>query len=162
MITLYLRRRYHAAGTNGLLFFRGQQVCGTIELPWRNNLRMVSCIPEGRYRLFRHHFPKHGDQLGVANVPNREAILIHPGNDARKDLRGCIAPVTKHTEPGMGIHSRIAVDRIKALIYPVLEAGEEVWLIIVDDATLGNEEEWHGRVRQLANVDKQIPLKNAG
>lgn len=112
MITLYLRRRYHAAGTNGLLSFRGQQVCGTIELPWRNNLRMVSCIPEGRYRLFRHHFPKHGDQLGIASVPNREAILIHPGNDARKDLRGCIAPVTKHTEPGMGIHSRIAQRRL--------------------------------------------------
>lgn len=160
MITLYLRRRYHAAGTNGLLSFRGQQVCGTIELPWRNNLRMVSCIPEGRYRLFRHHFPKHDDQLGIANVPNREAILIHPGNDARKDLRGCIAPVTKHTDPGMGIHSRIALDRIKALVYPVLEAGEEVWLVIVDDSILPNGAEQYDGIRKLANENKLIVFKN--
>lgn len=142
MITLHLRRSYHAAGTNGLLSFRGQQVCGTIELPWRNNRRMVSCIPEGRYRLYRHTFPKHGEQLGVAGVPNRESILIHPGNDARQDLRGCIAPITRHTGPGLGIYSRIALDRLKAIAFPVLEAGEEVWLIIADERVIGQ----HGNV----------------
>lgn len=133
MMTLQLRRTYHPAGTNGLLCYQGKPICGTIELPWRNNRRMVSCIPEGRYRLVKARYHRHGVQLGVLNVPNRESILIHPGNSALDDLQGCIAPVTKHTGPGSGIHSRVALERLKTLVYPVLEAGEEVWVHIVTD-----------------------------
>lgn len=130
-LTLVLQRTYHPAGTNGTLYLNGQQLCHTIELPWRDNQRQVSCIPEGHYRLYRHLFPTHGDQLGVADVPGRSAILIHPANDAVRELRGCIAPVTKHTGPGKGLHSRIALERVKDIAYPVLEAEEEVWLEIV-------------------------------
>lgn len=136
MMTLHLYRTYRPEGTNGLLCMQGNPVCHTIELPWRNNRRGVSCIPEGRYRLTRRMYPKHGDQLGVLQVPNREAILIHPANSALDDLRGCIAPVTKCTAPGKGIHSRIALDRLKALVYPVLEAGEPVWLAIVEEVVV--------------------------
>ncbi|SEL41676.1 DUF5675 family protein [Parapedobacter koreensis] len=138
MMTIQLRRTYHAAGTNGQLSLQGQPVCGTIELPWRGNRQMVSCIPEGRYRLYRHTFPKHGDQLGVAHVPGRAGILIHPGNDARQDLRGCIAPVTTLTGPGTGISSRAALERLKALVYPAMERGEEVWLVVVEGTVVSD------------------------
>ncbi len=138
MMTLHLYRTYHPKGTNGLLCLQGNPVCQTIELPWRDNRRGISCIPEGRYRLARHNYPKHGDQLGVLHVPHREAILIHPGNSALEDLRGCIATVTRCTAPGEGIHSRIALERLKDLAYPVLEAGEEVWLIITEGTAAGH------------------------
>jgi len=130
MMILRLHRTYHPDGTNGLLCLQGKPVCCTIELPWRRNRRMVSCIPEGRYRLVKARYHRHGEQLGVFHVPHRENILLHPANAAADDLQGCIAPVTKHTAPGQGIYSRIALERLKALAYPVLEADEEVWLVI--------------------------------
>ena len=46
-----LQRSYYAWGTNGALFVNGRFICFTIELPWRENRRNVSCIPEGRYEL---------------------------------------------------------------------------------------------------------------
>jgi len=130
MMRLELYRSYHEAGTNGVLSYAGKQICETIELPWRGNKRMVSCIPEGQYRLMRRMHMKHGDQLAVLNVPQREAILIHPANFALYELQGCIAPVTKCIAPGKGNYSRIALERLKDLVYPALEAGEEVYLSI--------------------------------
>lgn len=132
MTELRLIRTYHPEGTNGVLEHGGAAICQTIELPWRNNRRRVSCIPEGRYRLIRRMHFKHGDQLAVANVPGREAILIHPANFALTELQGCIAPVTKSVAPGKGVYSRVALDRLKAIAYPALDAGEEVWLAITE------------------------------
>lgn len=131
---LYLKRRYHPEGTNGELTHQSRTVCACIELPWRHNRRFISCIPEGRYRLVKRRHPRWGTQLAVANVPGREGILFHPANNALTQLQGCIAPVSKCTAPGEGSYSRIALERLKDLVYPVLEAGEDVWLVIVDDA----------------------------
>lgn len=130
MMRIELKRIYHPDGTNGVLSYQGKKICETIELPWRQNKRMVSCIPEGQYRLIRRMHAKHGDQLAVVNVPQREAILIHPANFALSELQGCIAPVTKCTAPGKGNYSGVAVERLKRLIYPVLEEDEAVYLFI--------------------------------
>ena len=62
----------------------------------------------------------------MLNVPHRESILIYVGNSALDDLPGCIAPVTKHTGPGEGIYGRIALERLKTLVYPAPEGEEEV------------------------------------
>jgi hypothetical protein len=130
-VELFLKRRYHQDGTNGIISYQHQRICECIELPWRNNKRLISCIPEGRYRLIRRLHHRWGDQLAIANVPGREAILLHPANNALSELQGCIAPVAKCIAPGKGNYSRIALERIKDLVYPVLEAGEEVWLVIL-------------------------------
>ncbi|GGI28401.1 DUF5675 family protein [Pedobacter mendelii] len=127
---LFLSRTYFKGGTNGKIFFDGKLVCESIELPWRNNKRNVSCIPEGRYRLIKRHHTKHGLQLALSIVPNREGILIHPANFALRELQGCIAPVTKCIGEGEGNYSRIALERLEDLVYPVLEKGEEVFLLI--------------------------------
>lgn len=127
---IYLKRKYFPTGTNGQFFYNGQLICEAIELPWRANKRGISCIPEGRYQLIQRMHPKHGLQIAVVNVPNREGILIHPANFALRELQGCIAPVSKCNAIGMGVHSRIALERLQALICPVLEENEKVWLII--------------------------------
>ncbi len=113
---LQLYRNQFERGTNGALFFQGQFVCFTIELPWKENARNVSCIPDGRYELklwftdrFKHH-------LVIQGVPGRSGILIHTANDALKELRGCIAPVTHLTGIGTGILSRKALDHLLMLI----------------------------------------------
>jgi len=48
---LELFRQYFPNGTNGELFFNGKKVCDTIELPWKENHRKISCVPEGVYRV---------------------------------------------------------------------------------------------------------------
>lgn len=127
-LTLVLARDYLSEGTNGTLLLYGEAVCHTIELPWRDNRRNVSCIPEGCYRILPYRSRKFGPCLIVDEVPRRSGILFHPANHAATELKGCIAPVTKHTGRGRGIHSRIALERLVAVVMPVLEAGEPVWL----------------------------------
>lgn len=131
-LELVLTRTYLEHGTNGTLLLNGKHICYTIELPWRNNRRNVSCIPEGRYRLKRTRSQRFGYTLRVMDVPGRSGILIHPANDAARELQGCIAPATKHTGEGRGLYSRIALERLENIVYPVLEAGEEVWLEVYD------------------------------
>lgn len=130
--TLYLQRTYGDGGTNGTITYQGIRICHTIELPWRNNLQRISCIPTGRYRLIKRRYHKHGEQIGIANVLHREAILIHAANNALRDLQGCIAPVTSLTGQGKGTESRKALAALKALVYSLWDQGGEVFLVIRD------------------------------
>ena len=127
---LELYRTYYDKGTNGRLLLNGEILSYTIELPWKNNASQVSCIPEGKYALRKRYSLKFGWHLQVMNVPGRQLILIHPANDAIKELKGCIAPVSLLTGQGKGSQSRIAHQKIKAIVYQMLEKKESVWLII--------------------------------
>jgi hypothetical protein len=69
----------------------------TLELPWKNNERRVSCIPEGEYFAIKHSSPKFKECLWIQNVPSRSEILIHTGNFTRQIL-GCILPGTSHAD----------------------------------------------------------------
>ena len=124
---LELFRTYDPEGTNGELKL---VVCNTIELPWLQNERNVSCIPEGRYELRKRFIKKFGLHLLVVDVPDRSWILIHPANDAKTQLKGCIAPVTKLTGPGKGSESRLANEKLKALLLEALERKEKVFITI--------------------------------
>ena len=64
------------------------------------------------------------------DVPGRDLILIHPANDAKLELLGCIAPVTVHTGIGKGSASRKALAKLKALTKKAFEQNEEVILKI--------------------------------
>ena len=64
----------------------------TLELPWRDNLKNVSCIPPGIYDAFKRISPKRGTEvIELIDVPNRGNIQIHPGN-CYTDILGCILP----------------------------------------------------------------------
>ena len=129
-MVLVLHRTYFPEGTQGTLEWNGNLICYTIELPWLQNQKRVSCVPEGEYILQQRLSTKYGWHLHLVNVPGRDLILIHPANDAKKELLGCIAPVTKHTGIGKGSSSRKAFLAIKKLVYPVLATDEVVKLII--------------------------------
>lgn len=127
---IQLIRTYHKVGVNGVLLMEGTEVCKTIELPWKNNQPRVSCIPEGRYRLRRRHSPRFRDHFEVMDVKDRKYILFHAGNDAGKELRGCIAPVLQHTGEGKGSFSKAALERMKDRLYPLLDNGHTITLNI--------------------------------
>ena len=127
---LLLQRKYGAQGTNGTITYQGEEICHTIELPDRNNIPRISCIPIGQYKLEKRRYPKHGEQIGIPIVLGREAILIHAANDALKELQGCIAPVTTLTGEGRGDYSGKALAKLKALVYSLWDMGDEVYLNI--------------------------------
>jgi hypothetical protein len=127
---LHLIRTYHPLGTNGQLLLNGVRVCFTIELPWKNNQRRISCIPEGRYTLRKRYTTRFGWHLLVENVQHRDWILIHAANDAIKEIKGCIAPVSQITGFGKGILSRIALKKLMSLVSPVLDSQKPLYLII--------------------------------
>jgi hypothetical protein len=65
--------------------------CKTVELPWRNNNRNVSCIPTGVYKCDWSYSPKFKTNVfEVTGVPERSGIRIHVANYVRQ-LHGCIA-----------------------------------------------------------------------
>jgi len=91
-------------GTEGFLTqLESEFFCRTLELPWRDNQRSISCIPAGEYIVRIRQSPKYGKIYWVTNVPDRNWILIHSGNvagDVKKGFRthvqGCILLGKKH------------------------------------------------------------------
>lgn len=129
-MVIRLNRTYFPEGTNGKLQCDGQFLCYSIELPWKMNERRASCIPEGKYFIDKRYSRKFGWHLEVKGVIGRQFILIHPANNAQRELEGCIAPVTKLSGAGLGLYSRVAFKKLKQLVYKALERSEEVLLII--------------------------------
>jgi len=150
---LELIRTYYPEGTNGKILLKGSLIVYTIELPhhrvlvpsgagpfnasvgdaWKDNLAQVSCIPEGRYELKKRWSPRLHRHLQVSDVPARECILIHPANDALRELKGCIAPVSLIIGQGKGIRSRIAMDALNNLVYGAMDLDDRVFLNIKTD-----------------------------
>ena len=127
---IFLTRTYFPDGTNGILMCEGKKICYTIELPWKNNEKSVSCIPEGRYFIKKRYSQKFKWHLEVVDVKNRSYILFHPANNALQELNGCIAPVTKLSGPGLGLLSRKAFEKLKTFVYAALDSKESVELIV--------------------------------
>lgn len=127
---LHLLRSYYSEGTNGELWCGKRIICHTIELPWLDNQRQVSCIPEGNYQLRKRFAEKFQWHLWLENVPNRQWILFHPANNALKELRGCIAPVFKLEGAGLGSQSKEATKKLTSLVFPALDKAEDVYLTI--------------------------------
>jgi hypothetical protein len=126
---LELKRTCFPGGCNGDIYCGDVFICHTIELPWKENERRTSCIPEGRYELKKRYSPKFKWHLLVKDVPGRSVILMHPANDAMKELKGCIAPVSTLTAEGKGLLSKNALTRLLAVVYTALKK-EQVFITI--------------------------------
>jgi hypothetical protein len=127
---LILTREYFETGTNGWLYLNGALLCRTIELPWKDNRVGYSCIPEGTYALKKRFSVNKQWHLEVLDVPGRSYILVHPANNAMKELKGCIAPVTNIVGRGVGSYSRQAMAIVRDACYRAFELKETVFLII--------------------------------
>ena len=79
-----------AIGTFGTLEVDGMTLF-TVERPWHNNERMISCIPPGSYGLKSRKFYRGGyNAIEVTGVEDRSYILFHKANHMNH-LAGCIA-----------------------------------------------------------------------
>ena len=92
-----VREAYTDIGTFGQLTMPSGLVLYTCELPWRENQRSISCIPEGCYMMRKRESAVVQRTSGgefmegweVRNVPDRTFIMVHVGNTIA-DAEGCI------------------------------------------------------------------------
>ena len=127
---LLIRNTFSKKSTIGELFLNGERICDTLENPWVDNQRNVSCIPEGVYpvrlRLPRESATRDYLHLLVQEVPNRDFILVHRGNFPSQ-TQGCLL-VGLGTEQDVVHNSVLAMD---LLIKEILHlGGENINLII--------------------------------
>jgi len=113
---LELKRNYLATATHGSLYMDGVFISFTIELPWQQNRKRVSCIAEGCDALRRRYSTKFKWHYILLEVADRSGILIHPANNAQQELQGCIAPVTALTGEGKGVASRKAMQKLMEVL----------------------------------------------
>jgi hypothetical protein len=90
---LIIRDTFTEQSTIGELYLNGEWLCDTLELPYINNERSISCIPDGQYkvrlRTAKESSTRNYLHLLVEDVKDRKYILVHIGNFP-KDTRGCI------------------------------------------------------------------------
>jgi len=119
---LILRDTFTDISTIGNLYLDGEWLCDTLENPYLDNQRNISCIPEGKYkvrlRTARESATKEYLHLLVQDVPDRSLVLFHTGNSA-KDTRGCIL-VGIGTEQDFVKNSRLAME---LLVKEILNLG---------------------------------------
>ena len=77
-------------GTEGIIY-SSNFAFFIIELPWKDNKRDVSCIPDGKYKAVITDSPKYGRVYKLKSVPDRSDILIHYGNWAGDTTKGFIS-----------------------------------------------------------------------
>ena len=127
---LIIRDTFSDESTIGELFVDGERFCDTLELPYRDNQKSISCIPTGSYKV-RMRYPRESASrdylhLLVQEVKDRSYILFHRGNSA-KDSRGCVlvGMTSKHDFVGNSI---LAMDLLMKEIINL--GGENINLII--------------------------------
>jgi len=102
----------------------------TLEDAWRDNERLISCIPQGRYKIKLHRSPKFGLTYQVMDVPERSHILFHAGN-THKDTHGCILLGMQYGR--IGSESAILASRSAFLKFMDLMGNTpEAQLIVID------------------------------
>ena len=127
---LLIRDTFSDNSTIGELFINGERFCDTLENPWINNKKNVSCIPRGEYkvrlRLARESATRDYLHLLVEDVENRSYILFHIGNTP-KDTSGCIL-VGLGSQQDFVSNSRLAMDLVMKEILNL--GGTNINLII--------------------------------
>ena len=127
---LLIRDTFTENSIIGELFLNGERMCDTLELPYKDNQRSISCIPSGEYKV-RMRYPRESAtreylHLLIKEVPNRKYILFHRGNTA-KDSRGCIL-VGQGSQQDIVHNSTLAMDLLMKEIINL--GGTNINLII--------------------------------
>ena len=114
----------------GKLYLNEEYVCDTLENPYINNERNISCVPIGNYNV-RLRTPRESAtrdylHLIVQEVPDRSYILFHKGNKPEHTL-GCILVGTNNQQDYVS-KSGYAMDFLMRRILNL--GGENIKLLI--------------------------------
>ena len=127
---LLIRDDFSDKSTLGKLFLNGELFCQTLELPYLDNQRSISCIPEGEYkvrlRTAKESATRDYLHLLVQDVKGRSYILVHIGNFP-KDTKGCILVGQSRQQDSVN-NSRLAMELLMKEILNL--GGTNINLII--------------------------------
>lgn len=131
MILLTLIREPNPTATPGSLYIYGTKECDTLERPWMDNKRGISCIPPGKYPVIMTVSPRFGrPMMRLAETAPRWGILIHAANHV-DELQGCIA-LGKRVRVDTLMESRKAVAKVEQLVREALAQDIKVWIEILN------------------------------
>lgn len=123
-------RKLLPQATPGLCTIDGQPFGFSLELPWKDNRRLISCVKPGTYDVLIQFSPKYNrGMLTLQNVPGRAGILIHGANSVA-DLKGCIAIASERVG-----EDRIRGDlsgQLKERVQKAIRAAERVQIQIIN------------------------------
>ena len=107
-----MRDTFSDKSTLGELSLNGVRICDTLENPWLDNIRNISCIPEGEYNV-RLRYPRESGtrdylHLLIEDVPNRSYVLVHIGNFVHQ-TQGCVLVGLSSTQDVVN-NSKLAMD----------------------------------------------------
>ncbi len=89
-MAMILKRVEHSDKcTRGVLIYDDEIIALTLENPWKDNTKNISCIPIGTYLCEWVDSPKFGHTFEITGVKGRTHILFHPGN-VEAQTRGCV------------------------------------------------------------------------
>ena len=118
-MNVVIERVYLPTETLGSMYINGVFACKSMELPWKDNARSVSCIPEGSYKVIKQ--PPKEDRpypyFRLPEVPGRTGILIHKISYVSV-LKGCI---------GVGMEF---ADLNKDGVPDIIRSGEALQMLI--------------------------------
>lgn len=118
--------------TRGIITLDDGTTIYSLELPWKDNQKNISCVPPGVYQLIPYTSPKHDStwylenaELGVGGIgAERSFCEIHSANWTSQ-LEGCIAlglqdapmfnPQDSAIDPAVE-QSALAINRIKNVL----------------------------------------------
>ena len=127
---LIIRNTFTEVSTIGKLYLNGEWLCDTLENPYLDNQRNISCIPAGEYpvrlRVARESATKEYIHLLVMDVPNWDLILLLIWNKS-SDTRGCVL-VGIGTEQDLVKNSTLAMELLMKEIVNL--GGTNINLII--------------------------------
>lgn len=137
ILTIEVHSEIPDIGRFGILSISSQQFA-SVEQAWRDNVREISCVPLGVYKLVKYASEKYGntwalenEDLGVAVYQKgamRYACLLHHGNWPR-NFKGCIG----FGEKIAYISGRLGVTNSDSTVNKVLEmlSHEEEHTLII-------------------------------
>jgi Family of unknown function (DUF5675) len=124
-------------GTFGTLLVNGRPYYVTLELPWKNNQKDISCIPPGEYKATRMFSEKFKKVLFVLhNVPGRDLIEFHIGNKV-ENTNGCILLGSEFSKTEYAIvDSKVSFDDF------MIRMPAEGFTVLIKDVVVGTEVTW--------------------
>lgn len=124
-------------GTFGVLLISGRPYYVTLELPWKNNQREISCVPSGTYHVTKMYSEKFNKIVFVLHdVPGRDLIEIHIGNEIKNTL-GCVLIGSEFSKTEYAI-----VDSKVAFNDFMVRMPGEGFIITIKDVVVGAETVW--------------------
>lgn len=123
---------------NCLLDGKSVYKCYTLELPWRDNQRRISCIPLGTFKAKLRRAAdspsRNYDHIHIHPVPNRTWILIHRGN-FHWHIEGCVLVGKDHRDINNDglldvVESTIAMNELMEVTQKYVKWGQEFDVIV--------------------------------